>query len=318
MSQTERIAFLDRRLRERGWVTTAEAAQTFEVSTRQIKRDIEYLRWRLDAPLAYDPGNRRYTYEKPYSRFRFADERRVLFAALVKGWAASEAFRPLVTPEILETVATQVSRDYRVVADRIRYEAPSTDPVDLEVFAGLSRALRDRRILELTYENLAGETSQRRVEVQRLVNYSGGWYLVAWDHLRKNLRTFHLSRIRSWTLTAEAALQGAGDDRWETAVEAWISSGSGIFRGGDAYQATVRLRASALRLAATQRWHPDQSDTPGSDAEGAFVDRSLPVVDTRELTGRVLALGGDAEALSPPTFRDQWSTEVRKMASRIG
>jgi predicted DNA-binding transcriptional regulator YafY len=318
MSQTERIAFLDRRLRERGWVTAAEAALAFEVSTRQIKRDIEYLRWRLDAPLTYDPVHRRYTYQKPYSRFRFADERRVLFAALVNGWAASEAFRSLVTPEILETVAAQVSRDYRVVADRIRYEAPSTEPVDLEVFAGLCRALRDRRILDLTYENLAGASTQRRVEVQRLVNYAGVWYLVAWDHLRQGLRTFHLGRIRSWTVTGDPAVQGIDDPPWESAVEAWISTGSGIFRGGDAFEATVRLRGSALRLASGQRWHPGQSDTPGSDAEGPFVDRRVPVVDTRELTGRVLALGGDAEALAPQGFRDQWAAEVRKLAARLG
>jgi predicted DNA-binding transcriptional regulator YafY len=318
MSQTERIAYLDRRLRERGWVTAAEAASAFEVSTRQIKRDIEYLRWRLDAPLTYDPVHRRYTYEKPYARFRFADERRVLFAALVKGWAASEAFRSLVTPEILETVAAAVSRDYRAVADRIRYEAPSTEPVDLEAFAGLSRALRDGKILELTYENLAGETSRRRVEVQRLVHYGGVWYLVAWDHLRGDLRTFHLGRIRSWTVTGEAAQQGSGDPKWEASVEAWVASGSGIFRGGEPFPATVRLRGPALRLASAQRWHPDQADTPGTDGEGPFLDRRLPVVDTRELTGRVLAFGGDAEALAPPAFRAQWEAEVRRMASRLG
>ncbi len=51
MSQFERIACIDRLLREQGSVRTTEVAERFEVSGRQVKRDIEYLRDRLDAPV---------------------------------------------------------------------------------------------------------------------------------------------------------------------------------------------------------------------------------------------------------------------------
>lgn len=317
MSQTERIAYLDRRLRERGWVTASEVASAFEVSTRQVKRDIEYLRWRLDAPIAYDAASRRYRYEKPYQRFEFADERRVLFSALVKGWAASEAFQPWVTPEVLRTVEAAVARDYRGVADRIRYEAPSTERVDLEVFAGLCRALRDGRILELEYVNLQGEPSRRRVEAQRLVNYGGVWYLVAFDHLRAMLRTFHLGRVQSLTVTGAPVAHDEKDAAWRTEVEAWMESGFGIFRGGESWAATVRLRGAALRLAAAQRWHPGQVDQRGLDGEGEWLERTLPVVDSRELLSRVLAFGADAEARAPQAFRAQWVTELRRAYERV-
>jgi len=317
MSQTERIAYLDRRLRERGWVTAAEVAGAFEVSPRQVKRDIEYLRWRLEAPIAYDALNRRYRYEKPYDRFRFADERRVLFSALVKGWALSEAYQPLMTPEILSTIDAAVARDYRSVADRIRYEVPSSEVVDLETFAGLCRGMRDAKVVEIDYVTLGGEHSQRRVEAQRLWNYGGVWYLVAFDHLRGELRTFHLGRVRSLAVTAESASHNEKDPAWKAEVEAWTAAGFGIFRGGTTFAATVRLRDAARRLAAAQRWHPDQADAQGTDTEGPWLDRTVPVVDTRELLGRVLAFGGDAEALSPPAFRSQWEAEIHRMEKRI-
>lgn len=316
MSQTERIAFLDRRLRERGWVTAAEVAERFEVSSRQVKRDIEYLRWRLDAPLVYDGARRRYHYEKPWAQFRFADERKVLFSALVKGWASSEAHRPLVTPEMLEGIEAAVSKDYRSVADRIRYEAPSSEPVDLETFSDLCRGMRDARIVELDYVNLAGEASRRRIEVQRLWNYGGLWYLVAFDHLRGELRTFHLGRVRHLAVTPEAATKDERNPAWAAELEAWMATGSGIFRGGEAFEATVRLRGAALRLASAQRWHPGQNDCPGGTTE-PWMDRTLPVVDTRELLGRILSYGGDAEALAPASFRQQWEAEVRRMAARL-
>lgn len=317
MSQTERIAFLDRRLRERGWVTAAEVAARFEVSSRQVKRDIEYLRWRLDAPLVYDAGRHQYRYEKPWAEFRFADERRVLFSALVQGWAASEAHRSLVTPEILQSIEAAVSRDYKTVAARIRYEAPSSEPVDLEVFSQLCQGMRENRIVELEYVNLAGEPSRRRIEVQRLWNYGGIWYLVAFDHLRDGLRTFHLGRVRALSVTADPVTRSEQDPVWAAEVEAWTASGSGIFRGGEEFFAAVRLRGPALRLAAAQKWHPAQRDDTGEDTEGPFLDRRLPVVDTRELLGRVLAFGRDAEAWEPASFRDQWEAEVERMGSRI-
>jgi predicted DNA-binding transcriptional regulator YafY len=317
MSQTERIAYLDRRLREHGWVTASEAAAYFEVTPRQIKRDIEYLRWRLDAPIAYDAAHRRYRYEKPYARFRFADERRVLFSALVRGWASSEAHRDLVNDDILAAVDAAVPRDYRSVAERIRYEVPAAESVDLDVFAGLCRALRDARMVDLDYAGLRGETGLRRVEAQRLVHYGGAWYLVAFDHSRNGLRTFHLGRVRSLTVTSETVTKTESDPRWKTELESWLTAGSGIFRGGESYEAKVRLRGTAIRLAERQNWHPSQIDTPGTDAESDYVDRTVPVVDTRELLGRILAFGGDAEALSPAEFRTQWEDEIRRLSSRI-
>ncbi len=317
MSQTERIAYLDRRLRERGWVTSGEAATAFEVTPRQIKRDIEYLRWRLDAPIVYEAATRRYRYEKPYARFRFADERRVLFSALVRGWASSPAHRDLVNDEVLAAVEAAVPRDYKTVAERILYEVPAAEGVDLEVFAGLCRALRDGKAVDLDYAGLRGETGTRRLEAQRLIHYGGAWYLVAFDHSRGGLRTFHLGRVRTLAVTAEPVTKAETDPAWKAELDTWLASGSGIFRGGESYDASVRLRGTALRLAERQNWHPAQTDTAGTDAEGAFVDRTLPVVDTRELLGRVLGLGGDAEALAPAAFREQWETEVRRLAARL-
>jgi len=317
MSQTERIAYLDRRLRERGWVTAAEVAAAFEVTARQVKRDIEYLRWRLDAPIVYDAAHKRYRYDKPYARFRFADERRVLFSALVRGWAASDAYRDLIGGDVVDALAAAVPHDYRAMAERIRFEVPAAEAVDLEAFAGLCRALRDGRVVEFDYQGMAGETTRRRVEAQRLIHYGGAWYLVAFDLARSALRTFHLGRAAGLTVTAEAATKTESDPAWKAGLEAWFAAGSGIFRGGESYDATVRLRSAAARLAQPQNWHAAQRDVSGSDAEGAFFDRTLPVVDTRELLGRVLAFGGDAEALSPPDFRAQWEAEVRRMAARL-
>jgi len=50
-------------------------------------------------------------------------------------------------------------------------------------------------------------------------------------------------------------------------------------------------------------------------AQGQPGDLILPVSDSREILGRVLAFGSAAEALEPAEFRDLWRQEVRKMAA---
>ena len=54
MSQTERILYIDRNLRTDRYLTVQDVADYFEVSTRQVKRDIEYLRDRFNAPIVFD------------------------------------------------------------------------------------------------------------------------------------------------------------------------------------------------------------------------------------------------------------------------
>jgi len=314
MSQTERLAYLDRKLRERGWVTTQEAAQHFEVSPRQIKRDIEYLRWRLNAPLIYDRRTCRYRYETPFSELRFADERRVLFSALVKGWATSADVGPLVTPEILKSVEAGVSRDFRLVADCIVYRAASTDPIDLEIFSGLCRGLRESRVVEIDYGGTDGNLTTRRIETQRLIHYEGTWYLLAYDHNRADLRTFHLGRIRALRLTAETALKSHDDEEWQKQVRQATTSQYGMFQGAATHWATVRLTGQALARAQPQSWHLAQRDIRADD--GTWLERSIPVSDFREITSRVLAWGADAEPLTPPEFRQAWVREIQALATR--
>jgi predicted DNA-binding transcriptional regulator YafY len=51
VSQMEWIFFIGRAIQERGGVTVRAISSTFEVSERQVKRDIEYLRFRLGTPV---------------------------------------------------------------------------------------------------------------------------------------------------------------------------------------------------------------------------------------------------------------------------
>ncbi len=97
MSQTERIFFIDRQIRRHGYVRSSDIADEFQVCDRQVKRDIEYLRDRLGAPLEYDRTRRGYVYTGRFEEFQNADERMLVFNAVFRGLARTQGLMPMMS-----------------------------------------------------------------------------------------------------------------------------------------------------------------------------------------------------------------------------
>ena len=64
MDRTERFHLIDQMLCNRRVVTRAQFLDALEVSPATFKRDLEYLRDRLAAPIVWDRERRGYCYEK--------------------------------------------------------------------------------------------------------------------------------------------------------------------------------------------------------------------------------------------------------------
>jgi predicted DNA-binding transcriptional regulator YafY len=94
---------------------------------------------------------------------------------------------------------------------------------DSEVAQVASRAIAERRLLELEYykEN-EDEFTTRRVEPYQLLNGQEGWYLHAFDPDRDAPRSFRLDRIRTATMTDDEFEQRPGI---EPDVHGWPRTG---------------------------------------------------------------------------------------------
>lgn len=69
--------------------------------------------------------------------------------------------------------------------------------VDAGLLATLAGACRDQLQLRFDYADRQGQPSQRLVEPQGVVHAERRWYLVAWDTLRVDWRTFRIDRMTS-------------------------------------------------------------------------------------------------------------------------
>jgi predicted DNA-binding transcriptional regulator YafY len=73
-------------------------------------------------------------------------------------------------------------------------------PVAGDTVLLLADAVRRGRRVRTAYRSYSGERTRRELSPYGLVVHAGRWYLAAHDHLREDLRTFRIDRMRSATL----------------------------------------------------------------------------------------------------------------------
>lgn len=185
-----------------------QLAERFEVSVRTIERDIGALQ-QAGVPIWSTPGpGGGYAVDRtmtlPPVNFT---PREALALAVALSRAGPMPFADAARAG-LEKLVAAMSNDAaertRDLAQRVRLFLP-----DDRTSAGLSpvveRAVVDREVLEIEYEDARGAVSNRAIEPAGFVGNGDDWYLVAWCRLRGAGRSFRLDRIRSTRATGELA-----------------------------------------------------------------------------------------------------------------
>lgn len=174
-----------------------------------------------------------------------------------------------------------------------------------ETVARLSAAIADCRTVQLRYFSASrNRTGRREVDPYRLWYAAGGLYLVAFCHLRQEVRLFAVERIRALTVTGHPFQLPLHFD-----LEAYLRDALLIMRGKPARVELLLDRATAA-WARDRIWHPSQEARPLRDGR---LRLSLSVAETPELVGWILSFAGGATVLAPPSLRES----VRQAAQRI-
>jgi predicted DNA-binding transcriptional regulator YafY len=84
--------------------------------------------------------------------------------------------------------------------------AGRSTPVRGDTVLLLADVIRRRRRVRGTYRAYSGDETRRELSPHGLVVHSGRWYLAAHDHLRDDLRTFRVDRMRRLRAISEAAV----------------------------------------------------------------------------------------------------------------
>jgi predicted DNA-binding transcriptional regulator YafY len=310
-SNTARLYRIETLIRARGHVSFKALLDELEVSPATLKRDLDYLRSRLGAPIEYDRELNGYRFGSGYAGPKhelpglWFDERELysllmaqqLLAGLDSDGLLSRHLQPLLDRihqllgsagggEAGEAAAQRLMKRVKVVSALRR-------PVPSRFFERVSAALLARQRLHLRYLTRGRrEVSERDVSPQRLVHYRGTWYLDAWCHRVDALRRFALDAIEQATLLDQPAREVA-----MKRVQAEMDAGYGIYAGGTRRWAVLAFDAQAAQWASREEWHPEQQGRWLADGR---YELRLPYVDDTELVMDLLRQGEQVQVLAPP------------------
>jgi predicted DNA-binding transcriptional regulator YafY len=318
MDRTERFYKIEMLIRSRAGVSFAELMDELGVSRATLKRDLEYLRDRLDAPIVYDRFDNRYKlqgdaraggqvkHELPGVWF---SEREIhalltmhqLIQGLDEGGVLARHLQPLL--DKLHGMLGASEGESKELMKRVKIASAARRSVAPKNFELVGSALTRRQRLQMSYwVRSRREQTERVVSPQRLVHYRNAWYLDAWCHTSDALRRFALDAIRDASLLDQRAKDVA-----VKTIEAELDAGYGAFSGKAVQWAVLEFSPEAAQWVAHEQWHPQQQATLHDDGR---LTLRVPYADATELTMDVLRHGEQVRVVSPAAL-------VRKVRERL-
>ena len=266
MSINERLYQIDQLLNDRRSVTFKEIQERLEVSAATLKRDLAYMRDRLNAPIVFDKELGGYRFENNDSNNKYelpglwftAEEIYALLTMqhiltnLDSGGLLSPHIKPLQSRLI--AMIDEASSSSEEVKRRVKIETIGARKFHLDHFQILGSALINRKRLVIDYHARGtNELSTREISPQRIIYYRDNWYLDAWCHVRNGLRSFSIDAIKHTEMIEKKA-----NDIEDKVLDLELGSGFGIFAGKDIKWATIRFSPERARWVSTEKWHPNQ------------------------------------------------------------
>jgi predicted DNA-binding transcriptional regulator YafY len=126
-----------------------------------------------------------------------------------------------------------------------------------DLFKKINSAIRNGQCVDMGYYSFSRDQfSQRKIDPYRIVFREGFWYLVAYCHLRSEIRLFRVDRIQELKSTAEYF-----DKPRDFDLEGYLGAAWQMERGRE-FTFTIRFKGEAARYVQETRFHPSQALTP--------------------------------------------------------
>ncbi|TDU77560.1 putative DNA-binding transcriptional regulator YafY [Streptomyces sp. KS 21] len=319
-------------LQTRGRMTAAELAQELEVSVRTVYRDAEALA-AAGVPLYGDAGHSGGYQLLAGYRTRLTGlstgEAEALFLSGMPGPAAELGLGQALSAAQLKLRAA-LPAELREQADRMRLrfhlDAPGwyAEHEETPYLAQVADAVWRGRVIEVRYRRWKEpQEVDRRLEPYGLVLKAGRWYLVAAPAEPSGRsgaagsagpRTYRVDQILSVRETAEECLLPEG---FELAAH-WRRTQEEFHARLHPEEAVVRLSPrGAARLTGAQARALAAGGAPDPEVAG-WTRAVLPIESQEQAQAQFLALGPEAEVLSPPPLRALIRDALGAMTARYG
>ena len=320
MSDLERLHRIKYMIQARKCVPIDDFLSELEISKATFKRDLEYLRDRMNASIVFDRADGGYRFDKPNLGEKFElpglwfNEKEatalVLMQHMLSNLDQGGLIGPHIDPlmEIIDGIMGQTETSAKELRKRIKVFGMSARKNSLESFEEIGVGLLKRNRLHITYYSKGkDEATERDVSPQRLIFYRDNWYLDAFCHLRNDLRSFAVDGIKKATVLNTKAQEVAEKTLHENFAESY-----GIFSGKATQRAKLKFTPEKARWVSSETWHGQQVSS--FDKEGNYL-LEFDYNQDPELVMEILKHGDGVQVLAPAALRNKVINELKKTIS---
>src|SRR5919108_3854891 len=219
--RVDRLDLLTRALRDRPGITAAELARELGVGIRTVFRDLDHLRDR-GYPIEADRGRGgglRLHASWGLNKVLLSSEEALctLLSLAISEKLSFPMFSADVSrarKKIVDAFPTSERKRIAPLRERIFIGRPASAMVrgsyvapDPGVMRRLQVAFVREAIVRADYVKETGESSNRRVEPHAMLINWPAWYLLGFDHLRGEPRTFRFDRFRNVEVEEQSAFR---------------------------------------------------------------------------------------------------------------
>jgi len=314
----ERMMRIHQELQSGKYPNATSLARELEVNPKSIHRDMEFMRDRLDLPVEYDSVKRGYYYTEEVGAFPTLQiTEGELFALLVaekalQQYRGTSFEKPLLSAfkKMASSLPDTVSLNLADWEQTISFRTTAEPILNLEVFDLLGKAAGACKQLRLQYRKPGQkEPEERIVDPYHLANINGEWFLFAYDHLRKDLRTFAPARIVSADPTGKKFTRPE-----KFSLERRLRDSFGVHSGQKEFAVVIRFDEFAADYIREKRWHPSQQL---KELESGGAELTMKLSSLIEVQRWILGWGGHAQAIQPPELIEAVQTAVTALAKSL-
>ena len=307
MTKTARVYKIEMLIRNRGHVSFQTLLDELEISPATLKRDLDYLKDRLGAPIVYDRYLNGYKFGEEFRGQKHElpglwFNERELYSLLMAHQLLSELDSDGVISRHLQPLLDRIHQmlgtgeaEAKALLKRVKIIGSAKRPVSSQFFELIGEALLKRKRLHLRYLTRGrGEVGERDISPQRLVHYRNTWYVDAWCHTREKLLRFAIDAIEG----AEA-LETKAKEIPLKQVQTEMDGGYGIYAGGKPHWATLVFEPQAAQWVSKEQWHPEQRAKWLED--GTF-ELAVPYTEETEILMDILRHGDQVRVVAPDSL----------------
>jgi proteasome accessory factor B len=313
-SAFERIIKIHYHLGNRHTVTARSLGEEFEISSRTIKRDIEFMRDRCGSPIAWDAVRGTYYYTQPcdFLPLLRIDGHEALALSLASKTFASWGGTPLgkaltsVFGKFSAIAGPHVSLPASELSACLFNPEDDSAKTEHHHFGRLLEEIFNHRELTLTYRKpLAAHSELRTVHPLHLAYLDHAWMLVAHDTGKKAWRNFLVARIESIATTGRTFTPPANEK-----IRRSLAGSMGRFTGEGDIEVRLAFDADIAGYIRERPWHHSQQHT---EIAGGSLEVTLRLNNLIDVQRRLLSCGRHVRVIAPATLRASIRNEVEAM-----